>query len=369
MTQKLTCTIPSSVYSYDIEISNGSFHSQATYLKPLAAKFAIITNDTLAPLYGKKLQQALGPDAHLFTIPDGEQYKSREIKEQLEDQLFQKGLGRDTCIIALGGGVVTDLGGYVAATYCRGLPLVLMPTSLLAMVDAAIGGKTGVNVPYGKNLIGSIYQPKKVVIDPAVLSSLPKKELVNGVVEMIKHGLIADLHYFEYMEKHVDDILVLNPAMLEKAIYESCRIKKEIVEQDEKEHGKRRLLNFGHTIGHALETLTKYSISHGEAVAIGLLVESYLSVQLKELEENVLKRIHQIIRAYGVPLKLPKQLPVSDLLHVMELDKKSSKGVPRFVVIQDIGSPIPYDSHFCTSINASLIKKALEWMNHDLLSH
>lgn len=360
--------IPSSASTYEIEIDEGALYRQAAFLKPLAPKFAIITNDSLAPLFGKKLQQSLVSnelETHLFTIPDGEQYKTRAIKEKLEDQLFEKGLGRDTCIIALGGGVVTDLAGFLAATYCRGLPLVIMPTSLLAMVDAGIGGKTGVNVPYGKNLIGSIYQPQKVVIDPAVLSSLPKKELVNGVVEMIKHGLIADREYFEFLETHVDDMLALNPKILKKAIYESCRIKKEIVEQDEKEQGKRRLLNFGHTIGHALETLTDYSISHGEAVAIGLLVESRLS----KLDKNLLQRIKGILTAYGVPLKLPKRFSITEMLKAMELDKKSSKGIPRFVMINDIGSPMSYNSNFCTSVESPLLINALEWMNDDLLSH
>ena len=165
----------------------------------------------------------------------------------MENQLFEKGLGRDTCVIALGGGVVTDMAGYVAATYCRGIPLVMIPTSLLGMVDASIGGKTGVNVSYGKNMLGCIYQPKKVFIDLFTLKTLPKKELTNGVVEMIKHGLIADDNLFEYLEKHSDQLLALDFSFLEKAIFESCRIKKEIVEQDEKENGKRHLLNFGHT--------------------------------------------------------------------------------------------------------------------------
>lgn len=372
MNQKLLCKIPSSESSYEIEISSGSLYRQAEFLSPLAPKFAIITNDTLAPLYGEKLQKSLSSlklEAHLFQFPDGEQYKTRKTKEDLEDQLFQKGLGRDTCVIGLGGGVVTDIAGYVAATYCRGIPLVIIPTSLLCMVDAGIGGKTGINVPYGKNLLGCIYQPKKVIIDPDTLHSLPKKELINGVVEMIKHGLIADAGYFEYLEKNDKKLLALDPTVVEKGIFESCRIKKEIVEQDEKEQGKRRLLNFGHTIGHALETLTEYSLAHGEAVAIGLLVESYLSVQLNRLDKSVLKQIKQILVNYGVPLHLPKQFPISTFLQAMELDKKSSKGMPRFVMINAIGSPVSFDSHYCTHVDETLIKKALEWMNDDLPCH
>ena len=267
-------------------------------------------------MYGEPLQRELassGLEAFLFSFSNGEQYKTRETKEILENQLFEKGLGRDTCVIALGGGVVTDIAGYVAATYCRGIPHVMFPTSLLGMVDASIGGKTSVNVPYGKNMVGCIYQPRKVVIDLSTLISLPKKEFANGVVEMIKHGLIADCKLFEDLEKHSDELLALNAVKLEQTIFESCRIKKEIVEQDEKENGKRRLLNFGHTIGHALERLTHYSLSHGEAVAIGLLVESYLSVRLGILDQKSFERIKKILLQYGLPLCT--SFPISHTIH------------------------------------------------------
>lgn len=366
MTQKLICHIPSSSYQYEIEISSGLLDSQAHYLNSLASKFAIITDDKIASLYGERLQESLaaaGLEVHLFSFPSGEQYKTRDTKELLENQLFEKGLGRDTCVIALGGGVVTDIGGYIAATYCRGIPLVMIPTSLLGMVDASIGGKMGVNVPYGKNLLGCVYQPKKVLIDLSTLKSLPKKELANGVVEMIKHGLIADYKLFETLEKDHLKILALDPIVLEKVIFESCRIKKEIVEQDEKENGKRRLLNFGHTIGHALERLTHYSLSHGEAVAIGLLVESYFAVKLGRLDQKSFDRIKNILLQYGLPLQLPSQFPVQTILEAMALDKKSLKGQPRFVMIDAIGSSLAFDSSYCTHIEESLIINALHWMN------
>lgn len=372
MTKKLSCKIASHEKTYDIEISHGSLYQQTSYLSSLGSKFAIITNDTLAPLYGIKLQKYLssaGLETHLLIFPDGEQYKIRSTKETLEDQMFQKKLGRDTCLIALGGGVVSDLAGYVAATYCRGLPFVIMPTTLLAMVDAAIGGKTGVNVPFGKNLIGCIYQPEKVIIDPSVLGSLSQQERINGAVEMIKHGLIADKNYFHYLDAKRQALLSLDPEVIETAIYESCLIKKTIVEQDEKESGKRRLLNFGHTVGHALELLMNYAIPHGQAVAIGLVTESYLSLQLNELSQNAFDQIKQIFVNYGVPLTLPRTFPISEILEAMTLDKKSHKGIPRFVTIKEIGSPIDHHSHFCTQIDESMIINALKWMNHDLLSH
>ncbi len=353
---KLICNIPSSPHSYEIEIGSRMGHTQ--YLRSLASKFAIITDDIVAPLYGESLTRELG--GHLFSFPHGEQYKTRTTKELLENQLFEKGFGRDSCVIALGGGVVTDLAGYVAATYCRGIPLVMMPTSLLAMVDASIGGKTGVNGPYGKNMIGCIYQPKKVLLDLSTLKSLPKKEVANGMVEIIKHGLIASCKLFEAVEQGSD---------IQGMIFESCRIKKEIVEQDERENGKRRLLNFGHTIGHALERLTHYSLSHGEAVAIGLLVESYLSVKLGLLDQNSLERIHNVLLKNGLPLQLPSRFSLQNLLDTMAWDKKAQKREPRFVMIDAIGSSLAYGSTYCTHVEKSLIKDGLEWVNDALCCH
>ncbi len=292
--------------------------------------------------------------------------KQERRKDYLENQLFEKGFGRDTCVIALGGGVVTDLAGYLAATYCRGIPLVMMPTTLLGMVDASIGGKTGVNVPYGKNLLGCFYPPKKVLIDPATLHTLPKKELANGFVEIIKYGCIADKPLFEYLEKQTTSLFSLEKSSIKRVIFESCRIKKEIVEQDEKDQGKRHLLNFGHTIGHALEHLTHYTLSHGEAVAIGLLVESYLSLLHGALDQDSFHRLSCLLRQYALPLKLSMQFSVETFLEAMVLDKKSLNRRPRFVMIEAIGSPLSHGSTYCRELDESLVRKALSWMNDAL---
>ncbi len=367
--KKLTCTIPGKQVSYDIEMQMDLLDQPkflADRLAKLGSRFAIITNANMAGLHGERLKKSLseaGLEWASFTFPSGEQHKTRLIKEELENQLFEQGFGRDSCVIALGGGVVTDLAGFLAATYCRGVSLVMMPTSLLGMVDASIGGKTGVDVPYGKNLIGAIYQPKKVLIDLSTLRTLPVRELRNGVVEMIKHGLIIDSAYFDYLDRHAKELLELNPEVLQKVIYESCRIKKEVVESDERESGKRHLLNFGHTIGHALEHLTHYSIAHGEAVAIGLLVESHLSVQLGLLDQVDFDRTIGVLRKYGLPLQLPKRFSNKEMLDVMALDKKSLKGNPRFVMINGIGSSVECDGAYCMPVEEKILLNALDWMS------
>ncbi len=375
MSYRLKCHCCQEQFSYEIDIQNGQLFQEEgvlKYLITLGSRFAIVTDDNIAELYGKKMLKILSEndlEAILLSFPAGEQFKTRKTKEFLEDQMFAKGLGRDTVLIALGGGVVTDMGGYIAATYCRGIPLVMIPTSLLGMVDASIGGKTGIDVPYGKNLIGAIYQPKRVVIDPNVLKTLPNRELRNGIVEMIKHGLIIDRKYFEYLEEHAADLLAFKSPILENAIRESCLIKKNIVEEDEKENGKRRLLNFGHTIGHALEHATGYEIPHGEAVALGIMAEAYIARQLGELDEDSFNRIWSILEKYGVPTRLSVELDVQTILDGMTLDKKSLNGLPRFVIINAIGQAGNYGSNYCAQVDEKLIRKALNWLLHDLRRH
>lgn len=364
MTVKLTCTLPKRSQSYEIEIGSGLLHLQTDFLRSIASQFALITDDRMVSLYGESLYRSLtgaGLKVHLFSFPNGEQHKTAATKEALDNQMLKQGLGRDSAIIALGGGVVTDIAGFIASTYCRGIPHVMMPTSLLGMVDASIGGKTGINSPYGKNMIGSIYQPQKVVIDLLTLKTLPKKDMACGIVEMIKHGLIADKKLFEILEAHT--LSTLDEELLKTTIFESCRIKKEIVEFDEKETGQRHLLNFGHTIAHALEQLTNYSLSHGEAVAIGIIVESYLAKALGILDNSSLERIRTILMRYGLPLQIPQIFPIKTLLNTMALDKKSVKGTPRFVLLKEIGSPFTSHSDYCTSVKESILIEALTWMN------
>ena len=374
MIKKIAGKIPDNPKSYEILIQPGLLHQAdlGKQFEGLGSRFVIITDDQVASLHGKALKDNLskqGLETFLFHFPHGEKSKSRQTKEALEDQMLTNGFGRDSCLIALGGGVATDLGGYIAATYCRGIPLIMIPTSLLGMVDASIGGKTGVNVLQGKNLIGAIYQPQKILIDPSFLESLPIRELRNGLVEMIKHGLIADAEYFEFLKTHAKDLMALKSEILGEAIYKSCQIKQKIVEQDEKETGPRQLLNAGHTIGHAIEQVLHYEIPHGEAVAIGLLVESHMAIQLNLLPVDVLQNIQQIFSQFGIPTQLAKPLPIKDIMVAMKWDKKSLNQRPRFVLLKGIGVPVILDQEHSLPVEESIVINALNWMNDALCRH
>lgn len=330
-----------------------------------ANRWVILTDDTTRSLYGEKVHHFLTDHhikAHLLSFPSGEAHKSRSSKEKVEDQMLALGCGRDTGMITLGGGIVTDLGGFVASTYCRGIPLIHLPTTLLGMVDASIGGKTGVNVSAGKNMIGTIYQPLAILMDLSVLKTLPRKELQNGIVECIKHGAILSAPYFDFLETDLDAILKLEGISLKKTVEDSCQIKLRVVKEDEREVGLRRLLNFGHTIGHALETLTHHQIPHGQAVAIGMVGEAFLSKQLGVLGEADFDRLQAIIQRYGVDLRLKAPLSPAQFLQTMQLDKKALKQTPRFVILKGIGECLPCNGEYCQSVDPQILEEVLAWL-------
>ncbi len=338
----------------------------------LGPRVAIVTDSHVESFIGLRFEQHLkdhGLDVFLFSFPGGEFYKTRTTKEMLEDQMQDKGLGKDTCLIGLGGGVVTDLAGFIASTYCRGIPYICCPTTLLAMVDASIGGKTGVNTSFGKNLVGTYYCPKMVYIDTTTLRTLPQKEVRNGAVEMIKHALISDALYFEFFEKHLDQIHRIDLGFVTEAIEVSCRIKQNIVKNDENETGKRHLLNFGHTIGHAIESAAEFKLSHGEAVAMGLIAESYLSVKLGRLDEDAFQRIEKVLRDNQPELSLPWEITPKLLLQAMAMDKKSRKNCPRFVILKALGAPMECDGDYCMQVKDKMIDKTLDWMCDALHSY
>lgn len=319
--------------------------------KIMPSHIFIVTDDVVGLLYSQRLQECLrtlGLPVKVLEFPAGEAHKTRKTKELLEDQMLEVGASRQACVIALGGGIVLDVAGYLASTYARGVPLVLVPTSLLAMVDACIGGKTAVNTPQGKNLIGTFYQPQVVFVDINFLHTLPQAELKNGIVEMIKHALILDKEYFDFLEKNAVEILALDMPIVQEAIYRSIAIKVQVVAQDEKETAIRRLLNFGHTVGHAIEAVSAYSVPHGRAVALGILAEGEMSREMGHLDQRELNRIEQLFIAYGIDLA--HNYALDDLYSIMCIDKKSHKGSPRVVILEKIGAALSCNGTYCQNI-------------------
>jgi len=304
-------------------------------------KVGIVTNPTVAEHYLKTVQETLGRSGFRVTsvlLPDGEEHKNLKSISAIYDQLIRERFERGSCVLALGGGVIGDLAGFAAATFLRGIPYVQVPTTLLAQVDSSVGGKTGVNHKEGKNLIGAFYQPKAVLIDVGVLYTLPRRELLAGLAEVIKYGIIEDPSLFGLLEEKLERLLVLDRALLEEAIAASCSIKARVVEKDEREEDYRSVLNFGHTIGHALESLTGYEkFLHGEAVAIGMAQAAAISVRQGVCDEESLRRIQRLIAKAGLPTAIPPDIKLSELVKKMEVDKKASGGKIKFVLCAGIG--------------------------------
>lgn len=369
--EKLTCSYPHQSFSHDIDVKSELLQDSdylIKILKPLASRFVILSDEIVASLHGVGLCEMLkksGLEVFQISFIGGETQKTRKTKEELEDKLLEKGCGRDTCILALGGGIVSDLAGYVAATFCRGLPLVLIPTSLMAMVDTCIGGKSGVNVPQGKNMLGCIYQPKRVIIDPSTLHTLPDSEMKNGMSEIIKHALIADPDMFQFLENNGNPRQWDNETLVQ-VILNNCKIKKEIVEEDCCEMGKRSLLNFGHTVGHAWESLNQYTIPHGEAVAIGMLIESRISHLMGHLSQFSYQRIKKLLKPYIASLSISS---AASFLKQMKMDKKSIQGIARFSILEEIGSCLAYGGAYCIPVDEKIVCQAIEEFNDDLHRH
>lgn len=309
-------------------------------------KAVIVTDKTVENLYGSIVFNSLSEcdfDVKLVSIEDGEDQKSIQRAEELYEHMFDHKIDRKSIIVALGGGVIGDLTGFVASTFMRGIPFVQIPTTLLSQVDSSVGGKVAVNHPRGKNMIGSFYQPKAVFIDTATLTSLPKAEMIAGMVEVIKYGVIKDLDFFEYIEDHLSEIMSLDAEALENSVYNSCKTKAHVVEQDEKEEGLRAILNYGHTIGHALEALTSYKkYRHGEAVAIGMVYASKLAKEMGLIDDTVLERQKTLFNKLGLKLKDDKLNP-NDIVKILYQDKKTIGGKLRFVLPTEIGKVIITD--------------------------
>ncbi len=286
----------------------------------------MISNPTVYDLYGKTVSESLrasGYDLIEVLLPDGEEYKSLASTEKIYESLLKAKLDRKSALIALGGGVIGDITGFAASTYMRGIDFIQIPTTLLAQVDSSVGGKTGVNHPLGKNMIGAFWQPRLVWIDTATLETLPRREFLSGLGEVIKYGVIWDEDFFAYLESNRDKILRLDKEALTHIIRRSCEIKAEVVSKDERESGLRAILNYGHTIGHAIETITGYKkYLHGEAVAIGMYMEARLSHQLGLIEKKAVERIKALIDSYELPSEMPDEIQINDLMEKMQIDKK-----------------------------------------------
>jgi len=305
-------------------------------------KLAIITDSKVRGLYAESLAENLkkfGITAKVFSFPEGEASKRIDTVVELARQMLKERFDRKDMILAVGGGVVGDIAGFLASIYLRGIPYVQIPTTLLSQVDSSVGGKTGVDLPEGKNLLGTFYQPVRVYIDPDVLKTLPEREIKNGLAEVLKYGCILRRKFFYYLIKHTNEIYSLDPECLEYIIYESCKAKAWVVSKDEKESGLRRILNFGHTVGHAIETELDYSVPHGLAVAVGMLAEARLSEVCGLAEEPVSKRLLKALKALKLPFKISQlgKVNLSSLLSHMYKDKKVWKGRLTVVGLKKIG--------------------------------
>ncbi len=330
--------------SYPILIGSGLLQDpQALEALPRAASALIVTNTTVGPLYTAQLRDALaGRHAriHVLELPDGEVYKDWATLNLIFDALLGHGCDRKTVLYALGGGVVGDMTGFAAASYMRGVPFVQVPTTLLAQVDSSVGGKTAINHPLGKNMIGAFYQPQRVLCDLATLETLPPRELSAGLAEIIKYGPIYDMDFLAWIEANLQALLARGPAALAHAVRRSCEIKALVVGQDEREAGLRAILNFGHTFGHAIESGLGYGEwLHGEAVGCGMVMAAQLSQRLGGVDAAFVQRLTKLIEAAGLPVRGPA-LGAERYLELMRVDKKSEAGEIRFVVLDKPGSAV-----------------------------
>lgn len=335
-------TVPLGDRTYPIRIGTGLLPQCGRWTAEItSSRVLLVSNPTVFELYGAAVEKSLsqaGLEVHQALIPDGEEYKNVEETMQVVDRALQLQLDRSSVVVALGGGVVGDLAGFAAAIYQRGIPFVQIPTTLLAQVDSSVGGKVGVNHPRGKNMIGAFHQPRLVVADLDTLDTLEERDYISGLGEVVKYGVIWDKTLFYYLEEHAGQIIQRDKACLQHIVYECCRIKSEIVGQDEREKGLRAVLNLGHTFGHSLEKLGGYrEHRHGEAVAMGMVMAACLAEELGLMQPQETVRIGNLLQRLGLPVQGPAYDP-QDVYNGMLGDKKASHDQLRFVVPTGIGS-------------------------------
>lgn len=355
----ITLSVNLNTRTYPIYIGSHIL-TQALCYQPhiTGTKVVIVSNQNVAPLYADKLTEALTQlNKQIFhiTLPDGEAFKNWSTLNSIFDQLLAAQANRNTTLIALGGGVIGDMTGFAAACYMRGVPFIQIPTTLLAQVDSSVGGKTSINHPLGKNMIGAFYQPKAVIIDTSVLTTLPRRELIAGLAEVIKYGVIADADFFAWIEQHLDALLACDSQTLSYAIQRSCEIKAAIVAQDEHEQNIRAILNFGHTFGHAIETgLGHGTWLHGEAVACGMVIATGLSCRLGLIPITLYQRVRRLLQACHLPVVAPA-LGMARYLELMAADKKNTDNTIRFILLSGLGK-----AQICTAPTETVISTLQE---------
>ncbi len=336
--------------SYEIEIGYDLMDKLVEDLKSglvgKITKYAIITDSIVENLYADRLHDKLikaGYGVEVFVFPEGEKSKTRETKAMIEDAMLAKGYRRDCCIIAIGGGVVTDLAGFLAGTYGRGVPFINYSTTLLSAADASVGGKTAVDTPLATNLIGLFNQPEKVYIDIATWSTLPKRQVYSGLAETIKHACLADREFYEYLREHIDDIIAGEKTACEHIAHKNCNIKYQVVMKDERESGLREILNLGHTVGRAIETVSDYRLLHGEALSIGMVAEVMLSHRLGYMTEDEMNSVIELLAKANLPVSIPEYIDREVLVKKLYTDKKVRNGRLRFVIQKGIGEIVEFE--------------------------
>ncbi|MCI8669780.1 MAG: 3-dehydroquinate synthase [Lachnospiraceae bacterium] len=353
--------------SYEIEIGFGLEDKLISDLKNGLAgnitKFAIITDSIVKDLYGEKILAKLkeaGYNGDLFVFEAGEKQKTRKTKEEIEDAMLAKEYRRDCCIIAVGGGVVTDLAGFVAGTFGRGIPFINYATTLLAAADASVGGKTAVDTPLATNLIGLFNQPQKVYIDIAAWKTLPARQISSGLAETVKHACIADKEFFRYLKEHMTEILNIEKDVCEHIAKENCKIKYNVVMKDERESGLREVLNLGHTVGRAIETVSEYRLLHGEAVSIGLVAEVKLAYKMGYMTATEMEDVISLLEQTALPVTIPDYIDKEALVKKLYTDKKVRNGRLRFVIQKGIGDIVEFENGvYAAPIDESLAREII----------
>lgn len=353
--------------NYPVLVERGLLASLPALLEEYApgSRYAVVADGTVASIYGGTVLESLrraGLTAYLGTFPAGEASKSRATWAALTDRLLEWGLDRDGVVIALGGGVTGDLGGFVAATYMRGVPVVQVPTSLVAMVDASVGGKTGLDIPGGKNLVGAFHPPRLVLADPEVLSSLPRSERSRGLAEAVKHGAIRDRGHIQAIQAASRGLLEGDPEVALGIVAASVRIKSAVVAEDEREGGVRRILNFGHTLAHAIESVTGFGVSHGEAVAMGMVLEARIGEVSGVTAEGTASWLSGLLQELELPVGRPPGCGTEELLLATRTDKKAAGGRVRYVLLDEVGQVHPGDGRWVVDVEDAVVRGVLaDW--------